>query len=1109
MAEYFPIDVNYKSYSGSFSGSFFGDGSGITGVSAFPAGPNKSVQFNDNNVSSGSGNFTFDKNTNTLTLTGSLNITGSTTQVGNNTLLGNTLLTGSIIISGSNPPGSTTASVQIYGDIRQSGYHRFDPVNTNIDTSISASYIYVSGSTQDLYFSQNGSGYTNVTRLRWLEGNLYTGLLHGGLITATTGSTTFNISSGSGIIVNLNASINDDPYPTIQYVNWGNFINQTITYRTSSIQTFLGIDSNGQIIQQVIPWSDGQYNTSISLGTVLHQNQSTVNATITYPNVAYGYKQRTYDFIKAFGPLKLSGYALNTSSSLGLTINSGTAFADGRNYQTDPNNPSYITDAGTTVSKIFRYYQSGSSFVQDTNAGVGYTGIDTTQYNPNGNGVLTSVSPSKFYVHRIFWYPNSATKGIVDYYGLDEYGTLDEAQADYTNEPFIETPNTQQNAIFLGVIIIKGNSNFNNVNDYRLVQASLFRAAGTGGGGGGGGTTSPGGLATQIQYNDGGLFNGVPTLTYNGTTLNATGSFSGSLTGSLFGTSSWATNALTASFINTASTNAFVQNGNSFGATALLGTNDNQSLAFETSGSTRMFISSSGNVGVGTTSPAYGIHHVGTIGSAGIFSQRDFGAGAFAQISQRSSFIGYTTDGTSGIAIGATSGTARIQGFLNLPATTSTLLSLQPLGGNVSIGTIINSALLQVRGSGATSTTTTLRVENTNASASLVVLDNGQIGVGTTLPSASITLDVSGSTRTNNFRLNDNSLIATQYTTGGTTLTVLNTGHNNAVGINVTSATGIRAASNLGVSANNLTGASIYAAGGTSGANISLGLLSNRALITSAASGMAMHTSSMLQVDSTIQGFLPPRTNLTSNIATPAQGLITYLTGSTNEGLYYYNSGSQTGWHRVLTNTGSQSITGSLNVNNGITGSLFGSSSYALNAATASFLLGSITSASYAATASLLTGRLSTYRSFGTGSTVGTGTTSLVATTSFLIPANTFVTGDILRVRYRVRKLATNANTTTGIYINTTNDISTATTLGILTANTTLMQMKRDFYILAATGINTEHVGVGTSLATDDTSTGRAASTINWAVDQYIIFGITHTNTNDSGYSTMYYLERV
>jgi hypothetical protein len=150
-------------------------------------------------------------------LTGSLNVTGSTTQTGNNTLIGNTSLSGSLIISGSQ--GAGTPTIQIFGDVNQTGYTRFLPITTNIDTSISASYIYVSGSTEDLYFSQNSKGYNNVTRLRWLEGNLYTGLLHGGVITAVTGSTTYNISSGSGIIVNLNASLNDDPYPTIQYLS--------------------------------------------------------------------------------------------------------------------------------------------------------------------------------------------------------------------------------------------------------------------------------------------------------------------------------------------------------------------------------------------------------------------------------------------------------------------------------------------------------------------------------------------------------------------------------------------------------------------------------------------------------------------------------------------------------------------------------------------------------------------------------------------------------------------------------------------------------------------------------------------------------------------------
>lgn len=42
---------------------------------------------------------------------------------------------------------------------------------------------------------------------------------------------------------------------------------------------------------------------------------------------------------------------------------------------------------------------------------------------------------------------------------------------------------------------------------------------------------NPGGLTTQIQYNSGSTFGGVPTLTYDGDTLRATGSFSGNLTG--------------------------------------------------------------------------------------------------------------------------------------------------------------------------------------------------------------------------------------------------------------------------------------------------------------------------------------------------------------------------------------------------------------------------------------------------------------------------------------------------------------------------------------------------------------------------------------------------
>ena len=415
-------------------------------------------------------------NSGSLTTIGDVTITGSLSTTGSNTLIGVTSLTGALNVS-----GSETIK----------GYVQFMPVTTNIDNSLSASYIYVSGSTNDLYFSQNGNGYGNTTRLRWLEGNLYTGLLYGGRITATTGSTTFNVSSGSGIIVNLNASLNDDPYPTIKNVNWDNITNIPITNLTSSIQSFIGITSTGEVIQQTNAFNDGDYNTFITLGTVLHQNKSTVNASITYPNVAYGYKQRTFDFIKAFGPLKLSGFPIQTSGSLGLTIGSGTAFADGRNYQTDPNSPSYISDPGTTVSKIFRYYQSGSSFVQDTNNALGYTAIDPTQYNVDGT--LTTVdgnNVNNYYwtLQRVFWYPNSATKGIVVYYGNAQYASETEAIANLQYETFNEVENTKQNAVQLGTIALRKDADWADNTTFTILPAGIFRNVG---GSGGGGSVAP------------------------------------------------------------------------------------------------------------------------------------------------------------------------------------------------------------------------------------------------------------------------------------------------------------------------------------------------------------------------------------------------------------------------------------------------------------------------------------------------------------------------------------------------------------------------------------------------------------------------------------------
>jgi hypothetical protein len=226
---------------------------------------------------------------------------------------------------------------------------------------------------------------------------------------------------------------------------------------------------------------------------------------------------------------------------------------------------------------------------------------------------------------------------------------------------------------------------------------------------------------------------GIGTITPTLATLQIQGNVSASsYTGSLFGTSSWAVNALTASFVNTASTNAFVQGGNSFGTTALLGTNDNQDLQFETSGSVRMTISSSGNVGIGTSTPLSTL----TVAGGNVNINSGFAIGG-NNLGSFTPFIRYnnTGAGVPSASFGHTtaymlSDAGGVFGTNDLSfwvggITQTEIVRIVGSTGFVGIGESSPSAKLEIKGSGTTSATTALRVENSAATARLTILDDG------------------------------------------------------------------------------------------------------------------------------------------------------------------------------------------------------------------------------------------------------------------------------------------------------------------------------------------------------------------------------------------------
>lgn len=183
----------------------------------------------------------------------------------------------------------------------------------------------------------------------------------------------------------------------------------------------------------------------------------------------------------------------------------------------------------------------------------------------------------------------------------------------------------------------------------------------------------------------------------------------------------------------------FSNGGEAVGAHRYLGNTDNYGLGFNTNNSTRMFIDSIGNVGIGTTNPVAQLDIVAEWGIRATALNDDYGIYSQLANYDRSSFLtavvygplqggtkyGFDRknlftlegNGASSMHLG-TGDTANLYLFTN-----STPRITINSNGNVGINTIIPSGKLHVQG-GTTG----------SADSSFIILDNGSVGIGLTSP---------------------------------------------------------------------------------------------------------------------------------------------------------------------------------------------------------------------------------------------------------------------------------------------------------------------------------------------------------------------------------------
>jgi hypothetical protein len=312
---------------------------------------------------------------------------------------------------------------------------------------------------------------------------------------------------------------------------------------------------------------------------------------------------------------------------------------------------------------------------------------------------------------------------------------------------------------------------------------------------------------------------------------------------------------------------------------------------------------------IGTTSPITYLSIVANLVLTGSSTRLQMGAQDASDIYQGTganiygSFLPFGGSGNTVFKNSYTQGSYR---FFTAPAVDGTLVEVLRITntGNVGIGATGPTARLQIVGSGSTSATTSLLVQNSLSTTTFSVNDAGELSLPSTAPK--ITL---GGNLTIANTVSPTRQMVYDVTNGNLSIYSGGVGQGYFIGNRLTPSSasanfvtpfGLNAEGSASITAYDSNGNIALNAANNGNRSIALkGLGSSGAvLIGNITTGNGTSYSAILRADSTTQGFLPPRmTNAQRTaIGTPAVGLMVYCTDAV-EGLYVYKS---TGWTFVI-----------------------------------------------------------------------------------------------------------------------------------------------------------------------------------------------------------------
>jgi hypothetical protein len=291
-----------------------------------------------------------------------------------------------------------------------------------------------------------------------------TGLREGGVLSVNADTTRFDISAGSGYILNGHTDIDN---PTVTSVTWPEKLLNVPTYLSTENATYVGITINGDVITSPAPFSATQKRTNIYLGLLVHPNNTTIFIVNNQPTVSIELGAQVQDILSWIGFTSINGNRILPVGPTGMTIRKdlGTAFRSGANFGVLNTQPHTFVLAELPVI-TFRYRSQTGVEQLDTSV------IDPTIYDSGGNFLTIPATATLATVQQV-WIFQEGDVRIQP--GQKIYNNLTEAVTGLNSSVFTTESNISNNGLYLGSIaMIRGTTNLDNI-----LQAVFVPSVGT------------------------------------------------------------------------------------------------------------------------------------------------------------------------------------------------------------------------------------------------------------------------------------------------------------------------------------------------------------------------------------------------------------------------------------------------------------------------------------------------------------------------------------------------------------------------------------------------------------------------------------------------------